>query len=139
AGRSEAELLRIGLRRDRQPEPLRDRPRARLDEPTDGEERARQLPLSQHVEHVALILRAVRAAPELPRAPVVADRADVMPGRHQVDPQFVRPPEERPELDLAVAADTWVRGAPRTELADEVRDHRPLELVAEVADLEREP
>ena len=62
-----------------------------------------------------------------------------MPGRHQVDPEAVRSPEERPELDLAVAPGTWVRGAPGAELADEVSDHRPLELVAEVADLEREP
>ena len=38
AGGGEAELLRIGLRRDRQPEPLRDRSRVRLDEPADREE-----------------------------------------------------------------------------------------------------
>src|SRR6187401_1219360 len=68
-----------------------------------------------------------------------ADRAHVMPGRDEVDAELVGPPQERAELDLAVAPGARVRGASGRVLAEEIGDHRPLELVAQIADLEREP
>ena len=55
--RGEAQLLGIRLGRHRQPEPLGVRARLGLRHPADREQRARQLALPQHVQHVALVLR----------------------------------------------------------------------------------
>ncbi len=90
------------------------------------------------MQHVALVLRPV-GAPQEPVAAGVARRPHVVAGRDEVDPELVRPPQERPELDLAVAARTRVRRPTLAELVHEVVDHRPVEIVRQVADLEREP
>ena len=138
AARREAQLLRIGLARDRQPEALGGRARVGLRHPADREERPRQLALAEHVQHVRLVLGAVGAAQQ-PETAVAPIRPHVVPGRHGVDPELVRPPQEGAELDLAVAARARVRGTTGLVLGHEVADHGPLELVGQVADLEREP
>ena len=73
------------------------------------------------------------------RRPRVPLGAHVVPGRHHVDPQLVGAPQERPELDLAVAARARVRRAPCLVLGHEVLDHGRSELVRQVHDLERDP
>ena len=123
ARRREAELLGVRLRRHREPEAPRVRAGLGLRHPADGEPRAGELGLPEHVQHVALVLRGVRAGEQVPRAGVVADPTDVVPGGHQVHPELVGPPQERAELDLAVAASARVRGPPGRELLGEVADH----------------
>ena len=62
-----------------------------------------------------------------------------MTGGHEVHAQLVGPPQERPELDLAVARGARVRGASGRVFLDEPGDHRLGELLGVVGDLEREP
>ena len=103
------------------------------------EQGAGERPLPEHVEHVALILRLVGAAQEVPRPGVVTHGPDVVSRRDLVDPELVGSTQERPELDLAVAARARVRCPALHVLRHVVRDHRPVESRGQVAGLEREP
>ena len=136
--RRETELLGVGLGRDRQAEPLRQPARLGLRQPTDWEQRAGELRLSEHVEHVALVLGRIGPAQQVPGATVVSARAHVVPGGNELDAQLVRTSQERAELDLPVAARARVRRATGRVLRDEVLDHRFVEGGREVTDLERE-
>ena len=71
-GGREAELLRVGLARHRQPEAPACARVSAFGMPADREQRAAQLALPQHVQHVALVLAGVGAAEQVPRARVVA-------------------------------------------------------------------
>ena len=62
-------------------------------------------------------------------AGVVARAAHVVTARDHVDPELVGAPQERAELDLAVAAGARVRRPTRLVLRGEVREHGPLEVV----------
>ena len=62
-----------------------------------------------------------------------------MTGRHQVEPELVRPVEEGSELDVLVAAHARVRRAPRAMLGVEVGQDGAVEDRAHVDDLELEP
>ena len=87
--RREAQLLRVGLAGHGQPEPLGEQARLGLGQPAHREERAGELRLPEHVQHVALILGRVGAAKEVPRARVVATRLHVVAGRDEIDAELV--------------------------------------------------
>jgi hypothetical protein len=139
-GRREAELLRIGLRRDGQAETLGERACFRLGELADREERPGERALAEHVEHVRLVLPGIEPSQQAPAvAGVVPRPPHVMPARHHVDAELVGAAQERAELDLAVAARARVRRSARLVLRGEVREHGAIEFVGQIADLEREP
>jgi hypothetical protein len=62
-----------------------------------------------------------------------------MPGGHEVDAQAICPLQERTELDVLVAARTWVRRPAGLVLLEEVRQDRLGERCRHVDDLEGEP
>jgi hypothetical protein len=62
-----------------------------------------------------------------------------MPGGHEVDAEPIRPIEERTELDVLVAARTWVRRPAGLVLPEEIRQDRLGERRRHVHDLEGEP
>jgi len=62
-----------------------------------------------------------------------------MPGSDEVDAEPIRPLEERAELDVLVAACTWVRRPSGLVLPEEIRQDRLGERCRHVHDLEGEP
>jgi hypothetical protein len=135
----EAHLLGIRLVGNRQPEPLRVTARRGLRHGPDREQRARELALPERVQHVRLVLVGVGAAEQMPGAVVVAPGPHVVPRGHEVDPEPVGPAQERPELDVLVAAGARVRRPAGRVLGVEVGEDRLLERPAQVDDLHLEP
>src|SRR4051794_9561044 len=135
--RNEAHLLGVGLARDGETEAFGLGTRLALPHLPQGEERARELPLAQHVKHVGLVLRPVGATEESPAVPGL-DVPRVMAGRDEVDPEVVGAVEEGSELDAFVASDARVRRATRLVLVEEVGEDRSIERLGHVEDLERE-
>ncbi len=83
----------------------------------------RQLVGREHSEHVGLILRPVGGAVQFAVAVGVGDDRRVVPGRDGVEAEREGLLHEGGELDLLVAAQARVRGAPGGVLGDEVIDH----------------
>ncbi len=95
--------------------------------------------MPEHVQHVRLVLRTVRASPKV-SASVVADVVPrIVASRNHVDAELVRAAQERAELDLAVASSARVGRSPGVVLGHEIADDPTLELSAHLRDLEREP
>ena len=137
AAGDKADLLRVRLRGDgSKSEPGRLRPRFDLRQSSEREESPRQLPLAQHVEHVRLVLCSVGALEQPPPPAGGALRSRVVPGRDEPAVQLIRVSEERAELDVLVASDTWVRCPTGFVLGEEIGDDRLLELLRDVVDLE---
>src|SRR5665811_73957 len=68
---------------------------------------------------------------------VVGAKLCVMACRHGVEAESERSIEHGCELDFLVAAQTWIRSAPRSVFGDEVFNNFLGELVAHVPDVER--
>src|SRR4051812_26305240 len=137
SARHEAHLLGVRLACHRQSEPLGMRAGLVLRHPPEREQRPGELPLPEHVEDVGLVLARIRAAEQMPPAVVAMDVPRVVAGRDEIDPELAGAAEERAELDLLVASNAGVRRSARVMLVEEVGQHRPLERLREVDDLER--
>ena len=67
------------------------------------------------------------------------DQPDVVPGGDGVEAERDRAVQQRGELDLLVAPQARVRGAPGGVLGQEVGDHILDEIIAEIPDVVRDP
>ena len=104
----ETDSGRIPLVRDRQAALAGHPSHLGLVQASDGKLAVRELPCIQRVQEVALILAGVCAAQE----PATRAGARVVPGREALRAQTLRVLEAYAELDLAVAEDVGIRGAP---------------------------
>ena len=86
--RGEAQLLRVGFRRHREPEPLGEGPSGGLRDRADREQRPFELAVTEHVQHVGLILRPIGAA-EQPAPAFLPIRSHVVTRRDEVDSELV--------------------------------------------------
>ena len=98
----------------------------------DGEQRACQVGLIEHVHHIALILGLVGATLQRVAARRVTADPGVMAGRHGVEAELIRPTQQPVELHVPVALDARVRGDPGGVLTDIGFDDVGVEIVAEV-------
>ena len=113
---------------------------SRLGQLADREERAGQLVLAEHGQHVGLVLRRVRAPaqPEAPGSPSRTRRA-WWPVATASKPSVAAAIEQPVELEMPVALDARV-GRPPVGVAAHVGvDHVPLELGREVEDVVDDP
>lgn len=95
-----------------------------------------ELTVVEHAEDVRLVLGHVRGAVQLAGAVGQGDDLGVVAGADRVEAEGEGLVEERGELDLLVAAQAGVRGAPRLVLGDEVVHHVLAEALGEVPDVE---
>ena len=133
----EADVHALGLVRGAEPEPGRVGSHIGLGELADREHRTRELSLTEHVEHVRLVLGAIGATGELVLPPVL-ENARVMTSGQQIEAERVRAVEEAPELDRAVALDARVRRTTRCVGVDVRIHHIGGEVVAEIEDVVRD-
>ena len=136
--RDEADVLALGLRRDRKPEALRKSPNLVLAEATHGKERAPEFLLPEREQEVALVLGRVgrRAQLELSR-PARGD-ARIVPGPDRPRSESGGPVPEGVELHVAVAERARVGRAAREVGVDEGFDDARREGLAEVDDVVRD-
>ena len=92
----------------------------------------------EHAEHVGLVLAGVDGAVQLDQPVGAGAKRRVVAGRDRVEAERERPVQHGGELDLLVAAQTGVGGAPLGVLRHEVLDHVLVEAVGEVPDVERD-
>ncbi len=95
-----------------------------------------ELPLVQDAEDVRLVLGLVGGAVQFARAVGEGDDLRVVAGAHRVEAEREGLVEQRRELDLLVAAQARVGGAPGLVLGDEVLHHVLAEAFRQVPDVE---
>ncbi len=122
----EADLLGVGLVGVGQPGPPRQRPHVVLAHVAQRKPDARQKLGSDAEEKVRLVLAAVAGAAEHDAAVVGGREPGVVSGRERRRADGVGERQQRPELQLLVAAHARVRRLTRAVAGDEVVDHRGL-------------
>ena len=134
SGGNEADVVTIGLVRDRKSAARRFGPDLRLGCVPDRECGVAQLFCGQHGQHIGLILVGVDG----PSQPALG-QSGVMTGGHRVKAQCQRLGGQRGEFDPFIAPHTRVRGlAPRVGV-NKVFDHVVFKAVGEIPDVERDP
>ena len=131
----EADILAVRLGRRAQAEPAGLRPHLGLGHLPHREEGAGQLVLTEHGQHVGLVLQRVRA-PAQPEASLRRGHTPGMvAGGHRVEAQGAGPLQQPVELEVPVALDAGV-GRPALGMALDVRiDHPLLEFGSEIEDV----
>ncbi len=130
----EADVVRVGLGRDREAASRGLLPDLLLGQFTEREHAVLQLLRGQHRQYVGLVLGHVHGAVQDP-----VPQPDVVPGGHRVEAERDRPIQQRGELDLLVAPQARVRGAAGRVLGEEVGNHVLEEVLAEIPDVVRNP
>jgi len=126
-----------GFFRDGQPALGGLRPDPRLRGVPDREQRVPELVGGEHGEYVGLVLAGIHRAAQH-RAVLGLAQLRVVPGAHRVEAQRQRLVQQRGELDLLVAPQAGVRGAPRRIVRDELVDHFLGKPAGEVPHVERD-
>ena len=110
----EADVVRVGLLREREPARLRLGAHLGLrGRRTEREHRVRELLAGEHAEHVGLVLRPGGGAVQLAVAVVIHGDRRVVAGGDRVEAERDGLLEQRSELDVLVAAHARVGGAVR--------------------------
>ena len=129
----EAQVLRVGLARDRQAGIGGDPSDLRLGQLAERKAHPRQRRRRKRREHVGLILGGVsRDAQQRPIWMIGLCDPRVMTGRKPGAAEAFGEVEHRVEADVAVAADARVRRLPGGEAGDERLDHAGPELRAQI-------
>ncbi len=122
AGRHEADVLAVGLRRHRQIEAPRQRARLVLGHAAQREAQEGELRARRREEEIALVATLVRGAVQLRPAGAV-DAAHVMPGGERVGAEIARGRQQVAELDRLIAAHAGDRRLAARVGVGEVVDH----------------
>ena len=130
-GRDEAHVLAVGLVGGGEAEPGGLGAHVGLGEVAHREPDAGQRRLVEHVDDVGLVLGGIGAAGHAAGAVGTLDDPGVVAGGHGLEAEGVGPAEQAVELEVAVALDARVGGAPGGVVGDVGRDDVLVEVVAE--------